>query len=61
MTKTVWIFPGQGSQAVGMGLDLAEVGKDKLAKAEQILRWSVLDKSQTDAAELASKLASARN
>ena len=53
MTKTVWIFPGQGSQAVGMGLDLAEVGKDKLAKAEQILGWSVLDKSQTDAAELA--------
>jgi [acyl-carrier-protein] S-malonyltransferase len=53
MTKTLWIFPGQGSQAVGMGLDLAEVGKDKLAKAEQILGWSVLDKVQTDSIELA--------
>ncbi|BBC22384.1 ACP S-malonyltransferase [Pseudanabaena sp. ABRG5-3] len=52
MTKNVWIFPGQGSQAVGMGLDLAEVGKDKFAKAEQILGWSILEKSQTDAAEL---------
>jgi len=53
MTKNVWIFPGQGSQAVGMGLDLAEVGKDKFAKAEQILGWSILEKSQTDATELA--------
>lgn len=52
MTKTVWIFPGQGSQAVGMGLDLSEVGKDKFAKAEQILGWSILEKSQTDATEL---------
>jgi [acyl-carrier-protein] S-malonyltransferase len=53
MTKDVWIFPGQGSQAVGMGLDLAEVGKDKFAKADQILGWSILEKSQTDATELA--------
>jgi [acyl-carrier-protein] S-malonyltransferase len=53
MTKTVWIFPGQGSQAVGMGLDLEKAGKDKLAKAEQILGWSVLAKAQTDATELA--------
>lgn len=53
MAKNVWIFPGQGSQAVDMGLDLAEVGKDKFAKAEQILGWSILEKSQTDATELA--------
>ncbi|OIP76426.1 MAG: [acyl-carrier-protein] S-malonyltransferase [Oscillatoriales cyanobacterium CG2_30_44_21] len=52
MTKNVWIFPGQGSQAVGMGLDLQEVGKDKFTKAEQILGWSILEKVQTDAAEL---------
>ncbi|MBD2189370.1 ACP S-malonyltransferase [Pseudanabaena mucicola] len=52
MTKNVWIFPGQGSQAVGMGLDLAEVGKDKFEQAAQILGWSVLEKVQTDAAEL---------
>jgi [acyl-carrier-protein] S-malonyltransferase len=36
-----------------MGLDLAEVGRDKFAKAEQILGWSILEKSQTDATELA--------
>ena len=53
MTKSVWIFPGQGSQAVGMGLDLQEVGKDKFTKAEQILGWSILEKVQTDATELA--------
>ena len=53
MTKNVWMFPGQGSQAVGMGLDLSEVGKDKFAKTEQILGWSILEKSQTDATELA--------
>ena len=47
------MFPGQGSQAVCMGLDLSEVGKDKFAKAEQILGWSILEKSQTDATELA--------
>lgn len=47
------MFPGQGSQAVGMGLDLSEVGKDKFAKTEQILGWSILEKSQTDATELA--------
>ncbi|PZU98356.1 MAG: [acyl-carrier-protein] S-malonyltransferase [Pseudanabaena sp.] len=52
MTKSVWIFPGQGSQAVGMGLDLQEVGKDKFTKAEQILGWSILEKVQTDAAEI---------
>ncbi|PZO38317.1 MAG: [acyl-carrier-protein] S-malonyltransferase [Pseudanabaena frigida] len=53
MTKNVWMFPGQGSQAVGMGLDLAEIGKDKFTKAEQILGWSILEKSQTDTTELA--------
>ncbi|PZV15108.1 MAG: [acyl-carrier-protein] S-malonyltransferase [Pseudanabaena sp.] len=51
--KNVWIFPGQGSQAVGMGMDLVEVGKEKFAKADQILGWSILEKSQTDATELA--------
>lgn len=53
MIKNVWIFPGQGSQAVGMGMDLVEVGKEKFAKADQILGWSILEKSQTDATELA--------
>ncbi|KPQ36257.1 MAG: malonyl CoA-acyl carrier protein transacylase FabD [Phormidesmis priestleyi Ana] len=42
MTKTAWVFPGQGSQAVGMGAGLTEVCADKLAQAQEILGWSVL-------------------
>ncbi|NJM28177.1 MAG: ACP S-malonyltransferase [Pseudanabaena sp. RU_4_16] len=50
--KTAWVFPGQGSQAVGMGMDLLEVGQDKFAKAKEILGWSIADKCQGDIAEL---------
>ncbi len=50
--KTAWVFPGQGSQAVGMGMDLLEVGQEKFAKAEAILGWSVIDKCQGDIAVL---------
>ncbi|WP_017326402.1 ACP S-malonyltransferase [Synechococcus sp. PCC 7336] len=40
-----WIFPGQGSQAVGMGVDLADLPhvKTTLEKAEFVLGWSLLD------------------
>jgi len=43
MTKTAWVFPGQGSQAAGMGLDLLDIpaAKERFAQAEQILGWSV--------------------
>ncbi|MEL6813411.1 MAG: ACP S-malonyltransferase [Cyanobacteria bacterium J06598_3] len=47
-TKTAWVFPGQGSQAVGMGADLAEACREKLTQAEEILGWSVLDVCQNE-------------
>ncbi len=45
MTKTAWVFPGQGSQAVGMGLDLQTfpTAQVKFEIAEKVLGWSVLD------------------
>lgn len=55
-TKTVWVFPGQGSQAVGMGADLAEVAQEKFAQADDILGWSVLDFCQSDNAQLGNTL-----
>jgi [acyl-carrier-protein] S-malonyltransferase len=41
--KTAWVFPGQGSQAIGMGADLFELpaAKAKLEQASEILGWSV--------------------
>jgi [acyl-carrier-protein] S-malonyltransferase len=50
--KTAWVFPGQGSQAVGMGMDLLEVGQDKFAQSAEILGWSIAEKCQGDIAEL---------
>ncbi|NJR50254.1 MAG: ACP S-malonyltransferase [Leptolyngbyaceae cyanobacterium CSU_1_3] len=48
MTKTAWVFPGQGSQAIGMGLDLLDVPEIKLrfSQADRILGWSVMDVCQ---------------
>jgi [acyl-carrier-protein] S-malonyltransferase len=45
MTKALWAFPGQGSQVVGMGLDLLDHTsvKAKFDEAEQILGWSVAE------------------
>ena len=58
MTKTAWVFPGQGSQAVGMGMDLVDfsLAKEKFELAEEILGWSVLDVCQGDEVTLASTL-----
>ncbi|MEM9088750.1 MAG: ACP S-malonyltransferase [Cyanobacteria bacterium P01_F01_bin.53] len=43
MANTAWVFPGQGAQVVGMGLDLADECANLLAEAESILGWSVLE------------------
>jgi [acyl-carrier-protein] S-malonyltransferase len=41
--KTAWVFPGQGSQVIGMVADLAEIAAAKFATAQEILGWSVLE------------------
>ncbi len=58
MTKTAWVFPGQGSQAIGMGFDFQEnpVAKDKFDLAKNILGWSVLDICQGDETNLSRTL-----
>jgi [acyl-carrier-protein] S-malonyltransferase len=49
MTKTAWVFPGQGSQAIGMGLDLLDLpfAKTKFEQAREILGWDVLEICQS--------------
>lgn len=42
--KTAWVFPGQGSQAIGMVADLLEQAPEKFAQAETILGWSVAER-----------------
>jgi [acyl-carrier-protein] S-malonyltransferase len=45
MTKTAWVFPGQGSQAIGMGMDLLDqsVAQARFEQASQQLGWSVVE------------------
>ncbi|MEA5553018.1 ACP S-malonyltransferase [Anabaena cylindrica UHCC 0172] len=58
MTKTAWVFPGQGSQTLGMGMDLLEIpsAQEKFAQAEAILGWSVMDICKHDEEKLSRTL-----
>lgn len=58
MTKTVWVFPGQGSQAVGMGSDVFNrfEALEKLKLAEEILGWSVVEICQSQDDKLSKTL-----
>ncbi|UIE38963.1 ACP S-malonyltransferase [Leptodesmis sichuanensis] len=50
MTKTAWVFPGQGSQAIGMGADLFDLpeAKERFAEANDILGWSIAEVCQNE-------------
>ncbi len=49
MVKTAWVFPGQGSQVIGMGVDLLDLpfAKVKFEQAKQVLGWDVLEVCQS--------------
>jgi [acyl-carrier-protein] S-malonyltransferase len=52
--KTAWVFPGQGSQLLGMGVDLLTIDTAKTTcdRATEILGWSVVDICQNDETKL---------
>jgi [acyl-carrier-protein] S-malonyltransferase len=58
MTKTAWVFPGQGSQAIGMGLDLVDLpsAKRQFEQAQEILGWDVLEICQSQEEKLSRTL-----
>jgi [acyl-carrier-protein] S-malonyltransferase len=58
MTKTAWVYPGQGSQKVGMGSDLIDLpfAQARFNLAAEILNWSILEKCQGSEEELSRTL-----
>lgn len=58
MQKTAFLFPGQGSQAIGMMADLATHGsivKDTFAAASEVLGYDLWDVTQSGPAERLNK------
>jgi [acyl-carrier-protein] S-malonyltransferase len=53
--KTAWVFPGQGSQVLGMGVDLLGLDSAKVTfdRAAEILGWSAIEICQNDEVKLA--------
>lgn len=54
MTTIAFLYPGQGSQCTGMGLDFVSAypqAKDWYEAAESVLGWPVLDLSKPEGAE----------
>ncbi|MCU0526704.1 MAG: ACP S-malonyltransferase [Elainella sp. Prado103] len=51
MTKTAWVFPGQGSQSIGMGADLSAFpqAQARFEQAAELLGWSVPEICQSEA------------
>ncbi|NET43500.1 ACP S-malonyltransferase [Okeania sp. SIO2B3] len=58
MTKTAWVFPGQGSQKIGMGIDLLDLpaAKAKFKQAKEILGWSITEICETQKEKLSQTL-----
>ena len=56
MTKSAWVFPGQGSQAAGMGLDLLPEAQAKFEQAKEILGWDVAEICKDEAGQLSQTL-----
>lgn len=58
MTQTAWIFPGQGSQKLGMQGNLVEnaTAKAKFDQATEILGWSVLEVCEKEEEKLSQTL-----
>jgi [acyl-carrier-protein] S-malonyltransferase len=59
--KTVFMFPGQGAQTVGMGAEVAKevpAAAELYAKASEILGYDLLEKCNGDKAELDSTVIS---
>jgi len=50
MTKKAFVFPGQGAQAIGMGISLAErfpESKELFDRASQLLGWDLFEACKT--------------